>query len=225
MGRARPQVRRAPGGEALQRGRQPAALPHQPPRRAQPARQVDAAGGALQRAAPLGARPLALDPARRRQLQGGAALLRRDPRLLQGGAHGVRRRGLGQGQLHGHQAGDHQGDDARVRRSGARGRRAGSRAASRAGRAPRALGGHGASSSATRASTSAFPPRARSSAWRACIAIWRVPRASKRRKPRAPSRAPGDRSRSRCSPAPRGSRGCARRAPARGPCAARIPRG
>ena len=59
--------------------------------RAQPARQVGAAGRALQRAAPLGARALALDPARRRQLQGSAALLRNHPRLLQGGEGGFRR--------------------------------------------------------------------------------------------------------------------------------------
>ena len=40
---------------ALRRGRQPAALPHQPPGRTQPAGEVDPAGRAVQRGPPLGA--------------------------------------------------------------------------------------------------------------------------------------------------------------------------
>ena len=67
VGRARPALRRAHRREALQRGRQPAALPHQPARRAQPAGQVDPAGRALQRDPPLGAQQLAEDPGRGRR--------------------------------------------------------------------------------------------------------------------------------------------------------------
>ena len=141
---AGPQVRRAPGREALQRGRQPAALPHQPAGRAQPARQVDPAGGTVQRAAPLGARPLAQHPARRRQLEGSAALLRHRARLLQGGEDRLRRLGLGQGRLHGHPAGHHQGDDPGVRRPRAGRCRTGGRARGALGAAPRAVDRDGA---------------------------------------------------------------------------------
>jgi DGQHR domain-containing protein len=56
-----------------------------------------------------------LDPARRRQLQGSAALLRHHRDFFAGAACSATR--CGAGQLHGHQARDHQGDGAGVRRS------------------------------------------------------------------------------------------------------------
>ncbi len=57
--------------------------------------------------------------------QGSAALLRDDPRFLQGGAEACSATRVGQGKLHGHQARHHQGDGAGVRRPCARRRRAG----------------------------------------------------------------------------------------------------
>ena len=70
---ARPEVRGAAGRHALQRGRQPAALPHQPARRPQPAGEVDPAGRALQRAAPLGERPTGARSSSPAALHGGRA--------------------------------------------------------------------------------------------------------------------------------------------------------
>ena len=64
VGRARQEVRGAHRRAALQRGRQPAALPDQPPRRPQQAGEVDPAGRAVQRAPPLGRARLEADRSR-----------------------------------------------------------------------------------------------------------------------------------------------------------------
>ena len=82
-----------------------------------------------------------------------------DPRLLQGGAQRVRRRRVGQGRLHGHQAGDHQGDGAGMRRSRARRRRARSRPREALGGAPWPVDRDGARSSATEGFYERFPAK------------------------------------------------------------------
>ena len=150
-------------GAAVRRVGQPAALPHQPARRPQPAREMDPPGRAVQRDPPLGdggleeAAEAGDEPdADQPPLPGGA-------RLPQGGREGVGR-GVGQRQLHGDQAGDDQGDAARLRRPGPRRRRAGRRPAETLGAEAGGLDRRRSRRSRTRASTNASPPRARSNA-------------------------------------------------------------
>ena len=172
VGGAGPQVRGARGRDALRRGRQPAALPDQPPRRPQPA----ARSGSCRRSSST--RSTAGCAASWRQGPGArAACAKARPRY-----YGVVRDflkaartafgdALGQRQLHGHQAGDDQGDDARVRRPRARRRRA--RRGGRVARWEERLAPwteHGAQLPRRRASTSASRRRARSSASRASTA-------------------------------------------------------
>ena len=149
--------------------RQPAALPHQPSRRPQPARKMDPAGRAVQRDPPLGDGRLEEAAEAGDEPDAGQPPLPGRARLPQGGREGVGR-GVGQRQLHGDQAGDDQGDAARVRRPGPRRRRAGRRPAEALGAEAGALDRARSRRSRTKASTSASPPRARSNASRASIA-------------------------------------------------------
>ena len=152
-------LRRAGRRDALQRGRQPAALPDQPPRRPQQAGEVDPAGRAVQRAPPLGRAGLEEDPKQARTCRArpsastrSCATSSRPPRRSWGEA-------WGNASYMVTQAGHDQGDAARVRRPRARRRRAGRRPRRSAGSAGSRRGASSARSFRTEGFYERFPAK------------------------------------------------------------------